>query len=176
MDRDALQEMADKMIPKYAENDKARFKGELDKYGDTSRIYGIVREVIPPGDPRNPLENLRMMYLMVQMDGDGTISEAFAEKDDITDEEVKWPKKKKGKTVLTISLLNALHDLDRVGIDTCSVVAVSTEPEDFLFIDNSLEVKDSVSLRGVGGENSVIGGRGPRVVKTLDRQENEILT
>jgi hypothetical protein len=37
----------------------------LDKYGDVTWMYGIVREVIPPGDPRNPLENLRMKYLMI---------------------------------------------------------------------------------------------------------------
>jgi hypothetical protein len=65
--------------------------------------------------------------------------------------------------------------MNRVGIDTCSAVAVSTEPEDFLFIDDSPEAKDSVSLRGVGGDNSVVGGRGPMVVKTLDKQGNEVL-
>jgi hypothetical protein len=83
-------------------------------------IYGIVREVVPPGDPRNFLENLRMMYLMVQMNDAGTIVEAFAEERSITDEEVRTSKSKKGKKVLTISLLNALHNLDRVGIYTCS--------------------------------------------------------
>jgi hypothetical protein len=138
-------------------------------------IYVIVREVIPSGDPQNPLENLRMMYLMVRMNDAGTIVEAFAEERSITDEEVRTPKTKKGKTVLIISLLNALHDLDRVGIDTCSAVAVSTEPEDFLFIDDSPEVKDYVSLRGAGGDNSVIGGRGPMVLKTLDKHGNEVL-
>jgi hypothetical protein len=76
-------------------------------------IYGIVPEVIPSGDPRNPLENLRMKYLMIQMDDDGTIMEEFAEEESITDEEVQKPKSKKGKAVLTISLLNALlHDLN----------------------------------------------------------------
>jgi hypothetical protein len=174
MDKDVLKEMAEKMIPKFAVNDKVRFEGELNKY-DVTWIYGIVREIIPPGDPRNPLENLKMMYLMVQMDEDGTIMEAFAEEDSITDEEVRIPRSKKGKTVLTISLLNALHDLERVGIDTCSAVAVSTEPEDFLFIDDSPEAKESVSLRGVGGENTAIGGRGPMVVKTLDKHGNEVL-
>jgi hypothetical protein len=109
------------------------------------------------------------------MDDDGTIMEAFAEEESITDEEVRKPKSKKGKTVLKISFLNARHDLDRVGSDTCSAVAVSTDPEDFLCIDDSPEAKDSVSLRGVGGENSVIGGRGPMVVKTLDKHGNEVL-
>ncbi len=151
MDKDVLKEMAGKMIPKFAVDDKVRFEGEMNKYGDVTWIYGIIREVIPPGDPRNPLENLKMMYLMVQMDEDGTITEAFAEEDSITEEEVRIPRSKKGKTVLTISLLNALHDLERVGIDTCSAVVVSTEPEDFLFIDDSPEAKESVSLRGVRG-------------------------
>ena len=73
---------------------------------------------------------------MHQLDGDRTISDTYVAKDSITGEEVRWPKKEIGKTVLTISLLSTLHDLDRVGIDTCSAVAVSTEPEDFLFIDD----------------------------------------
>ncbi len=75
--------------------DKVRFEGENDEQGEVTWIYGIVREVIPPGDPRNPLENLRMM----QMDDSGTIVEALAEERSITDEEVKRPKRKKGKTV-----------------------------------------------------------------------------
>jgi hypothetical protein len=85
--------------------------------------------------------------------------------------------KKKGKTTLVvkISLANSLHDLDLVGIDTCSAVSVSTEKEDFIFIDGSREARDSVSLRGVGGSSSVIGGRGPMVVKTKDREGNEVL-
>jgi hypothetical protein len=173
-DDEAFEAKAGQMIPKYAVGDKVRFEGELDDDGDTTWIYGIIKEVIHPGDTRNPLENLTMMYLMDQMDGDGTITEAYAAENSITDEEVRWPRKKRGKTVLTISLFNALHDLDRVGIDTCSAVAVSTEREDFLFIDDSPEAKDSVTLRGVG-ENPVIGGRGPMVVKTLDRQGNEVL-
>jgi hypothetical protein len=107
MDKDVLKEMAEKMIPKFAVDDKVRIEDELNKYGDATWIYGIVREVIPPGDPRNPLENLKMMYLMVQMDEEGTIMEVFAEEDSITDEEVRITRSKKGKTVLTISLLNA---------------------------------------------------------------------
>jgi hypothetical protein len=51
MDKDVLKEMAEKMIPKFAVDDKVRFEGELNKYGDMTWIYGIVREVIPPGDP-----------------------------------------------------------------------------------------------------------------------------
>ncbi len=84
---------------------------------------------------------------------------------------------KKGKSTLVvkISLANALHDLGLVGIDTCSAVSVSTEKEDFIFIDESREARDSVTLRGVGGSSSVIGGRGPIVVKTKDKEGNEVL-
>ncbi len=70
MDSDVLQEMAGKMISKFAVDDKVRFEGEDD---DAMWIYGIVQEVIPPGDPRNPLEDLRIMYLMIQMDDSDTI-------------------------------------------------------------------------------------------------------
>jgi hypothetical protein len=157
-DTEVFLAMASQMIPRFAAGDKVRFEGELDKYGDTSWIYGIIKELIPPGDPRNPLKNLTMMYFMKQLDEEGTISETYVAEDSITGEEVRWwPKKKKGKTVLTISLLSTLHDLDRVGIDTCSAVAVSTEPNEFLFIDDSPKAKKSVSLRGVGGENTAIG-------------------
>jgi hypothetical protein len=82
-----------------------------------------------------------------------------------------------GKTTLVVrvSLANSLHDLDLVGIDTCSAVSVSTEKEDFIFVNESREAKDSVTLRGVGGSSSVIGGRGPMVVKTKDKDANEVL-
>jgi hypothetical protein len=81
----------------------------------------------------------------------------------------------KEKTVLVISLLNTLHDLNYVGIDTCSAVSVSTERGDFAFVDDSKAAKDSVILRGVGGENTVIGGRGPMVVQAKDSNGNDIL-
>ena len=77
--------------------------------------------------------------------------------------------------MVRVSLANSLHDLDLVGIDTCSAVSVSTEKEDFIFVDESRSAKDSVTLRGVGGSSSVIGGRGPMVVKTKDKEGNEVL-
>jgi hypothetical protein len=82
-----------------------------------------------------------------------------------------------GKTTLVVrvSLANSLHDLDLVGIDTCSAVSVSTEKDDFIFVDESKEAKDSVTLRGVDGSSSAIGGRGPMVVKSKDKEGNEVL-
>jgi hypothetical protein len=78
------------------------------------------------------------------------------------------------KTILVVSLLNILHDLHHVGIDTCSAVSVSTERKDFAFIDESLAAKESDILRGVGGENKVIGGRGPMAVQAKDSNGNDV--
>jgi hypothetical protein len=59
---------------------------------------------------------------------------------------------------------DALHSMEVVGIDTCSALSVSTREEDFLFLDRSKLATDSVVLRGVGGSDAIIGGRGPMVV------------
>jgi hypothetical protein len=72
---------------------------------------------------------------------------------------IKGEKRKGASTSLPI-LSQPLHSLDFVGIDTCSALTVSTERGDFVFLDRSQGARESVSLRGIGGEQSVIGGRG----------------
>ena len=67
-----------------------------------------------------------------------------------------------------------LLPLDRVGIDTCSALSVSSRREDFLWLDESRDAKRSVILRGVGGKSAMIGGRGPMVVQGLDDEGNEV--
>ena len=69
----------------------------------------------------------------------------------------------------------ALHPLEYIGIDTCSAMAVSTELLDFLWIDNTKEAIKSVELNGVGGGSSLVGGRGPMVVKAVDTDGNEVV-
>jgi hypothetical protein len=49
---------------------------------------------------------------------------------------------------------DALHNMEVVGIDTCSALSVSTREEDFLFLDRSLQATESVVLRGVGGSDA----------------------
>jgi hypothetical protein len=68
-------------------------------------------------------------------------------------------------------LSQPLHSMDYVGIDTCSALSVSTEQNDFVYIDRSPEARESVSLRGIGGEQSVIGGRGALVVCMQDENK-----
>jgi hypothetical protein len=63
---------------------------------------------------------------------------------------------------------SALHPLDHVGIHTCSAMSVSTERDDFLFIDKSEDAVHSVEVNGVGGNESKVGGRGPMIVQTID--------
>ena len=64
--------------------------------------------------------------------------------------------------------LEPLHSMEVVGIDTCSALSVSTRREDFLFLDVSPTAKNSIVLRGVGGSDARIGGRGPMVVMAED--------
>lgn len=64
---------------------------------------------------------------------------------------------------------NALHSLDYIGVDTCSAMSVSTEQSDFLYLDKSKAAVQSVSLGGVGGNESVVLGRGPMLIKLRDR-------
>ena len=63
---------------------------------------------------------------------------------------------------------NALHSLDYIGVDTCSAMSVSTEQSDFLYLDKSEAAVRSVSLEGVGGNESVVIGRGPMLIKLED--------
>ncbi len=67
-----------------------------------------------------------------------------------------------------------LHSLKYVEIDTCNALSVSTESDDFIFIDESIEVKQSVSLRGIGGEQKIVGGKGPLVLCTHDENWSKI--
>jgi hypothetical protein len=70
---------------------------------------------------------------------------------------------------------DTLHSMDVVGIDTCSALSVSTERSDFLFLDTSSKAKSSVVLRGVGGGDAKIGGRGPMAVMAEDINGKEIV-
>ena len=70
---------------------------------------------------------------------------------------------------------DALHNMVVVGIDTCSALSVSTREEDFLFLDRSLQATESVVLRGVGGSDAKIGGRGPMAVLAADEYGREIV-
>ena len=87
----------------------------------------------------------------------------------------KEEKKVWGDEDAVVLMTSSLHDLELVGIDTCSAVSVSTEVEDFLYVDDSPEAKESVTLNGVGGANTSIDGRGPMVVRAVDDEGNDLV-
>jgi hypothetical protein len=123
---------------------------------------GVVTDRVLPGDPDNLWEAQSVHYVVLpdRLNAENLIEETVTSEENM-EALVDYPfVESKEKTVLVISLLNTLHDLNYMGIDTCSAVSVSTEKGDFSFIDDSQAAKDSVILRGVGGENTVIGGSG----------------
>jgi hypothetical protein len=74
-----------------------------------------------------------------------------------------------GRPITTLPIHNEpLLSLNYVGIDTCSALSVSSEKSDFPFLDESIQAKESVSLRGIGGEQSAVGGRGPMLISARD--------
>jgi hypothetical protein len=72
------------------------------------------------------------------------------------------------------AMTHPLHSLECVGIHTCSALSVSTERAGFMFVDDSDDAKESVSLREIGGEQSIVGGIGPFVIATLDELGNKL--
>ena len=90
---------------------------------------------------------------------------------------LKWEKHLKTKTSLMLRfscIALPLHDLNVIGIDTCSAMSVSTKSEDFITIDKSRDAQESISIRGVGGAGSKVGGRGCLVVKARDCKRNSV--
>ncbi len=86
----------------------------------------------------------------------------------------KWKKATEESVVLMMR--ESLHDLEKVRIDTCSAVSVSTERSDLPpYLDETIDAKESVILNGVGGANSSIGGRGPVVVRAKDDKGNDLI-
>jgi hypothetical protein len=177
-DTGAFQEKARKLKPKFRVGEVVRFRAKQ-AHGEEIQPWkrGVVTDLLHPGDPEDLWEDQYFNYLVLsdRLDAKGRMEETVTSETDMEAlSDFPFVESKK-KTVLVISLLNTLHDLTYVGIVTCSAVSVSTERNDFAFIDDSQEARDSVILRGVGGENTVIGGRGPMVVQTKDAKGNDVL-
>ncbi len=124
------------LVPKYKVGDRVKFSN----YEGGEWLFGWIRELIRPGEPGNTLEHphVVMMYLLEHREGfnviRGVIPEPFINSNLLGPENKRLRSEDKpGKTALVVrvSLANSLHDLDLVGIDTCSVrrlVRASPEP------------------------------------------------
>ncbi len=132
----------------------------------------IVEKVILPTELQYRERWTQIVYQIVQTPmGDAHFGSSIAKEDDMR------PSLWGDPTTYACmpSNTDALHSMEVVGIDTCSALSVSTREEDFLFLDRSTQATDSVVLRGVGGSDAIIGGRGPMAVLAADDQGREIV-
>ncbi len=166
----------DYVVPKFQLGDNVTF---CDNEAHVSG-GGMISKVIKPGERGNPY-----LTLLGAFDPD---SEVLYKIDTVAAtqpghtgwmrESVMWKakdSKKRKVTSLPVSKSRALHPLDHVGIDTCSAVSVSTEIADFVYLDTSIEARNSLSLNGVGEGGPMILGRGPMVISTIDEQGNQVM-
>jgi hypothetical protein len=134
---------------------------------------GKITKVIKPGERGNHYRSLLgafdpEMEVLYEID---TVAATQPGHTGWIRESVMWKtkdSKKRKVTTLPVGKTKALHPLDHVGIDTCSAVSVSTEIADFIYLDTSLEARNSLSLNGVGEGGPVILGRGPMIISTID--------
>ena len=143
-----------------------------DEKGNEKWHGARVMDLIYPGQEDHPADSHQLKYkILPDREKGQTYKETTRVGNDLR--EGSWAKPCMVGTLKKKK--DPLLPLDRVGIDTCSALSVSSEREDFLWLDESKEAKKSVILRGVGGEAAMIGGRGPMVVETLDSEGNRIL-
>jgi hypothetical protein len=134
----------------------------------SSRVIGITY----PGEDDHPSVSEQIRYTLQPDKEAGQVYENVNRKENEL-RDWSW-----AKPCLVVGEKNEkipLVPLDLVGIDTCSALSVSSRREDFLWLDTSLEAKRSIILRGVGGDSTRIGGRGPMVVAGRDIEGKEVL-
>jgi hypothetical protein len=136
---------------------------------------GVVRLIKIP-DPADRMCGIRIRYEVEPEGDDLEISEPNIIVHEYDMRPIEWAigKLSTEKTCLPISKSTPLLPLSCVGIDTCSALSVSTQRDDFTFIDESPKAMESVSLRGIGGEQSSVGGRGPMLIAVLDENGNQV--
>ena len=125
-----------------------------------------------PGEGSNPVGSGQVLYRISPDYESGKVYVPVSRKES---ELRNWDWAKPCLVMKTDNRSQPLLPLNRVGIDTCSALSVSSRKEDFLWLDESKKAKMSVILRGVGGETASIGGRGPMVVEVLDDEGNKVV-
>ena len=157
---------------------------------------GLILEILAPGKGENPLrqgddkvKNKYMYYVELCDEEDNEIGEDYffyehqlevwqaapiSDKPDCYYRRFENSRKQLSFMGIENDGGEALHPLNLIGVDTCSALSVSTERDDFWFVDESPEAKQSVAIRGVGGADSKIIGRGPLVVHTVDKKGKKI--
>jgi hypothetical protein len=125
-----------------------------------------------PGEEGHPFESEQIRYTLQPNKEEGQDYDNVKRKENQLRD---WSWARPSLVIKEKNVRKPLVPLDLVGIDTCSALSVSSRKEDFLWVDNSLEAKRSIILRGVGGDSTRIGGRGPMVVAGKDMEGKEVL-
>jgi hypothetical protein len=117
---------------------------------------GVVRSVLIP-DAQDRMVGLKIRYAVEPEGEDLRVSEPNIIVCEYDIRPIEWAigklsyKKPTRTTCLPIGDSTPLLSLGCVGIDTCSALSVSTQRDDFSFIDESPQAMEPVSLRGIGG-------------------------
>jgi hypothetical protein len=124
-DTGAPQEKARKLKPKFRVGEVVRFRANQVPGEDHKWKRGVVTDLIHPGDPENlwEIQSFNYMVLSDQLDEKNRMEETVTSEGNM-EALADYPfVESKQRSVLVISLLNTLHDLSYVGIDTCSAVS-----------------------------------------------------
>ena len=155
---------------------KYRFhKEQLVYYWDCSKKthwVGVIRLIREP-HPAEGSDNIVRYWIEPEGEDNYQLPCLLVHEKDIRPLELAlWDNAKRSTTRATCLPVHEspLLPLNCVGIDTCSALSVSSEKSDFPFLDESHDAKQSISLRGIGGEHASVGGRGPMLISALDNQ------
>ena len=146
--------------PKYNVGDNIKFYDASHRFRER---FGMITAVIQPGIVGYSPDDGDYRYEI-----DTVYCEDQSSSGWVLEQHIKPVIKRSAMPMSNIVKGNALHSLDYIGVDTCSAMSVSTEQSDFLYLDISEAAVRSVSLGGVGGNESVVIGRGPMLIKLED--------
>jgi hypothetical protein len=140
---------------------------------------GFITKIIRPGEKGNPYHSHLGLFdpdaeILYEID---SIAATTPGREGWVRESMMWKTKGSGRsgvTALPVSRSKTLHPMNHVGVDTCSAASVSSEIADFLYLDESVEARNSISLNGVGQGGPEVMGRGPLIVSTLDSKGNQV--
>jgi hypothetical protein len=126
---------------------------------------GFITKIIRPGEKGNPYHSHLGLFdpdaeILYEID---SIAATTPGREGWVRESMVWKTKGSGRsgvTALPVSRSKTLHPMNHVGVDTCSAASVSSEIADFLYLDESVEARNSISLNGVEQGGPEVMGRG----------------
>ena len=169
------------IVQSISKENEARLEGKLKpefEIGQVVHYWDAIRKNYWVGVVRRVLPIERFRYA-IEPEGETADKEPYVVIDEREVRKLGWALWRLRNNIAVPSTCLPINEspllpLHCVGIDTCSALSVSSERNDFSFLDMSPEAKESVSLRGIGGEQSSVGGRGPMLISALDDNGRQI--